>query len=101
MIAFAVALTASLYVECDVAVGKIQSCSATSFTGTAVVEVEGRYRRCKIANRRTHECEGRFSGVAPAIGDDGRWHRFQVSTGRVMSCEAVGYNGTVVTRRPE
>lgn len=94
-------LAASLYLECDVAVGKIQTCSATTFTGTTVLRhTDGRYRRCKVSNGRVHECAGWFSGIAPAVGDDGRWHRCRISTGRVQSCDATGYVGPVVTRRP-
>lgn len=88
------------FVECDVAVGRIQSCSVTSFTGTAVVEVEGRYRACRISTGKAYECDGWFSGTAPAVGDDGRWHTCRISTGRVQSCDGVGYNGTVVAARP-
>ena len=97
----ALLLTASLYVQCDVAVGRIQTCSATTFTGRFVVEIEGRYRRCKISNGSVNECAGWFSGEAPAIGDDGRWHSCRISTGRVQSCDVTGYTGTVVTRRSE
>jgi hypothetical protein len=95
----ALILAATLYVQCDVAVGRLQSCSATTYSGSAVVEVEGRYRRCKIANGQAHECEGWFSGTAPALGHDGRWHACRISTGKMQTCETVGYHGSVIAHR--
>ncbi len=88
-----------LFVECEIAIGRIQSCSATTYTGTAVVEIDGRFRACKISNGRAFECGGWFSGEAPAIGADGRWHSCPISTGKILGCEAVGFNGSVVMRR--
>lgn len=89
----------ALLQACQVTSGRVTSCPGTSYTGTAVIEVEGRYRRCKISVGKAHQCEGWFSGDAPAKGDDGRWHQCRISTGRVLSCDAVGYNGVVVLSR--
>ena len=89
----------ALLQACQVSSGRVSSCPGTSYTGTAVVQVDGRYRRCKVSNGRAHECAGWYSGDAPAKGKDGRWQRCRISTGRVFSCDAVGYNGTVVLSR--
>lgn len=89
----------ALLQSCQVTSGRITMCPGTSYTGTAVIEVEGRYRRCKISNGRAHECAGWYSGKAPAKGDDGRWHWCRISTGRVQTCDATGYTGRVVTPR--
>ncbi len=49
---FAILALSGPYRECAVTSGKLTSCEATVFNGTAVVKHEGRFKKCKIGNGR-------------------------------------------------
>jgi hypothetical protein len=82
--------------ECTVSSGRIFSCSATGYAGTAVVQHDGLYRSCKVANGRVQTCGGSFQGTAP-VKKGGYWKKCRIANGRVFSCGA-HWSGKVVTR---
>jgi hypothetical protein len=64
VLALSLAAALGTYKECQVSVGKIQSCSATSFNGQAVILNDSAYRRCQIVNGQVTSCSSWFSGIA-------------------------------------
>lgn len=62
-------LSLLLYQQCEVVSGKVASCPGTTFSGEAVVHEARAYRRCQIANGRVTSCSTTFSGWAPVLLD--------------------------------
>ena len=51
--------------ECKLSSGKILSCPSGGYSGSAVVEKDGKYKECKLSSGKILSCpSGGFSGSA-------------------------------------
>jgi len=88
-----------LYRECDISVGQVQTCRATSFTGTAPIErSDGRVFSCDLSVGEVVGCWSPFTGEAVLLRGS-KYVRCEVASGFVSRCDATGFTGLTVTRR--
>lgn len=83
---------------CSVSIGDVVFCSATSFTGQAVVFNRDLYRTCSVSIGDVVFCEGPFSGDVPII-DRGKVRLCKVTAGHIVFCQSTGFNGKAILMR--
>ena len=100
MIWLAVALAAEpLLRECDISVGQVQFCKATSFTGLAPLEQpSGRVYECAVSVGEVGMCAHPYTGDAVLLRGS-KYVRCSVTSGIVSRCDATGFLGVAVLRR--
>lgn len=85
-----------LYRECDISVGQVQTCKATSFTGSAPLErPNGRVYSCDISVGEVGGCGMPYSGETVLLRG-AKYVRCEVMSGFVSRCDATGFTGTSV-----
>jgi len=86
------------YRECQIAGGQVFRCEGTGYTGEAVAERVMRLKRCKIASGQVVTCYESFTGTV-VLDYEGKYRECHISGGLVFRCEGTGYNGEAVVRR--
>lgn len=86
---------------CAVAVGLVQTCSATAYTGTAPVERGDRVYECQVVIGSITSCSLPHTGlVVLPRGQGGKHVSCTVDHGIVSRCSATGFTGDAVVARP-
>lgn len=98
MIWLSLALAAEpIYRECDISVGQVRTCKATSFTGTAPIErSNGRVYLCDLSVGEGVGCGMPYSGETVLLRGT-KYVRCEVASGFVSRCDATGFTGLTVT----
>ena len=82
--------------QCTLSMGKVRSCPSAGYSGTAVVEKDGKYKECTLSMGKIRSCPSAgYSGTA-VVEKDGKFKECTLSMGNIRSCPSAGYSGTAV-----